>query len=106
MDVGMLEEAAANFDALAEVGANGYSLEVGECLQAGLAEVLAIGIAVKGAVYIRAGVAYQLDFADLEFGAGCIAPSRSLAAQVVADDGRRQPLIGYHAMLDRMAQVD
>jgi hypothetical protein len=75
-------------------------------VQIELGQVFAIGEAMEWAVEIGAGVGHQLDLADLELGTLGVDLARRLAAEEIADDWRRQALVGDHAVLDRMAHVD
>ena len=61
---------------------------------------------MEGTVHISAGFRDHLDLADLELGAGCIARPRLFAAEIIADDGGGQALVGDQSVIDDMAQVD
>ncbi len=93
-------------DGLPVGGADDQAGQGGDAVQSDLAEVLAVGIAMEGRVQIGAGIADHLDPADLEFGPGVVIGPRGLAAQMVANQRRRQALVGDHAGLDGVAEVD
>src|SRR3546814_6181787 len=61
---------------------------------------------MEGAVEIGAGIGYHVDAAELEGGAVIVERRRRLARPIVADDGTGQALVGGHARLDHMAEVD
>src|SRR3546814_11356705 len=61
---------------------------------------------MERAVEIGAGIGYHVDAADLEGGAVIVERRRRLARPIVADDGTGQALVGGHARLDHMAEVD
>src|SRR3546814_3581112 len=62
--------------------------------------------AMERAVERGAGIGYHVDAADLEGGAVIVERRRRLARPIVADDGTGQALVGGHARLDHMAEVD
>ena len=105
-DVQSLECGGCDGQVPAVVHANEDAIEVGKGGQIDLRQVLAIRVAVEGTIDVGAGVGDHLDLADLELGAGSIALAQLLAAEVVADDGRGQALVGDQAIVDRVAEVD
>ena len=61
---------------------------------------------MEGRINIRPRVRDHLDLANVEFRTASIMGSRSFAAQVVADDRRRQAFVGHHPVFHSVAQID
>src|ERR1043165_6609041 len=53
-----------------------------------------------------AGVRYQLYLPNFEFRARSVMVARFFPAQKITDERRRQTLVGNHAVLDRVAEID
>ena len=77
-----------------------------ELLELQTGDIGAIGVAVEGRVEIGAGIGDHVDPADLEAGAVVIIGGRRLALPKIANVRPRQALIGGHARLDQVTEVD
>ena len=80
---------ATDAPALREIGVDDQPFHVGQPIQGKLAQILAVGIAVKGRIEVGAGVGDHVDPADVELRARRIDGARLRAAQVIADERRR-----------------
>ena len=61
---------------------------------------------MERAVDVRARVRDHGDLADVELGLAAVVRARLRAAQMIADDRRRQALVGDHAVFDRVTEID
>jgi hypothetical protein len=61
---------------------------------------------VERRVEVGTGVGHHLDPADVELGARRVVRAGCLAAEVVADDRRRQAAVGDEAVFYGVADVD
>src|ERR1051325_3848712 len=61
---------------------------------------------MEGTIEIGPRVRDHLDLADLEFGPGGVTRPGRFAAEIIANNRRRQAFVSYHPVLDRVAEVD
>jgi hypothetical protein len=95
-----------NFNALSKRHTHDDRGQIDEAFQRRLAQIFPVGIAMKRAVDVGAGVRHHLDPPDLKLGAVGVVLPRGLATQKVADDGAGQTFESNEAIVNGMAEVD